>query len=154
VLTPSSDRPSAIDDMANILIAASPKPREVLQRILVGHELTCATTMSQAERLLDTQSFDLIICTVVFDDSRMLDFLRSVKAKDGVKHIPFVCARLRPSLIISRISLEAVAFTCRALGAVGFLDMADYKHAPDRQFRSAIERFLKRKIRKKPKSDS
>ena len=46
--------------MAKVLVAASPEPRAVIERILAGHELSCAETMAQAEQLLREQTFDLI----------------------------------------------------------------------------------------------
>jgi hypothetical protein len=59
--------------MATILIAASAEPREIVKRILAGHEICCAETMAQAEQLLREQMFDLIICTIAFDESRMFE---------------------------------------------------------------------------------
>lgn len=113
--------------MAKILVAASAEPRSVLERVLAGHELCCAETVAQAELLLRKSAFDLIICTVIFDESRMFDLLRSVRATPEWQGIPFVCARVRTHILDSRLALEAIAFTCRALGAVSFLDIADYK---------------------------
>src|SRR5215212_4568625 len=128
--------------MATILVAASPKPREVLERILEGHELVCAETMAQAERLLQKQAFDLIICTIVFDESRMFDFLRLAKSRLEWQRIPFVCARVRGHILRSPTVLEAAVFTCRELGAAAFLDIADYQVDPEREMRDAMEGLL------------
>jgi CheY-like chemotaxis protein len=106
--------------MATILVAASPHPREVFERILKGHELVCAGTMAQAERLLRKQTFDLIICTILFDDSQMFDFLRLAKSKTEWRRIPFVCARARVETVNSPAALEAVDFTSRTLGPSHF----------------------------------
>ena len=65
--------------MARILVAASPEPRAIVERILAGHELSRAETMAQAEQFLHERTFDLIIGTIVFDESRMFDLLRLVK---------------------------------------------------------------------------
>src|SRR2546423_14844704 len=67
--------------MATILVAASPEPRAILERILAGHQLFCAEGMVQAEQFLGERTFDLIICTIVFDESRMFDFLRLAQAR-------------------------------------------------------------------------
>src|SRR4051812_39489478 len=128
--------------MAKILIAASPEPRAVLERILSGHELSCAETMAHAEQLLGERTFDLIICTIVFDESKMFDFLRLAKSTPEWQRIPFVCARVRSQILRSPSALEAAAFTCRALGAELFLDVADYRVDPEREMRDAIERLL------------
>jgi CheY-like chemotaxis protein len=132
--------------MAKILVAASPEPCAIVQRILTGHELSCAESMAQAEQFLRERTFDLIICTIVFDESRMFEFLRLVKSKIEWQRIPFVCARVRGYILRSPTALETAAFTCRALGAEAFLDIADYEADPERAMRDAIEQFLDKKI--------
>src|SRR5947209_20141507 len=97
--------------MAKILVAASPDPRAVIERILAGHELSCAETMPQAEQLLRERTFDLIICTIVFDESRMFDLLRLAKSRLEWQRIPFVCARVRDHILRSPIALKTAAFT-------------------------------------------
>jgi hypothetical protein len=128
--------------MARILIAASEGPGDMLARILHGHELVRVDTMSLAERLLGEQSFDGIVCTVVFDDSRMLDLLRAVKSSAAWRDIPFVCARLRLSVLASRMALDDVALACRSLGAAAFLNVADYGEDPEPKLRLAIEGLM------------
>ena len=81
-------------------------------------------------------------CTILFDESRMFDLLRLAKSRPGWQRIPFVCTRMRPNILDSPVALEAVAFTCKSLGAVAFLDIADYQQDADREMREAIERFL------------
>src|SRR5688500_14398082 len=85
--------------MARILVAASPEPRAVVERILAGHELACAETMAQAEQLLRERTFDLILCTIVFDESRMFDLLRLAKSRPEWQPIPFVAARVRSHVL-------------------------------------------------------
>ena len=134
-------RPSK-EPMGKILVAASPEPRAILERILAGHELFCAEAMAQAQQFLGERTFDLIVCTIVFDESRMFDFLRLAKSRLEWQGIPFVCARLRSYILRSRVALESVAFTCRALGAEAFLNVADYEVDPEREVGDAIERLL------------
>ena len=128
--------------MGKILVAASPEPRAILERILAGHQLFCAEGMVQAEQFLGERTFDLIICTIVFDESRMFDFLRLAKSRLEWQGIPFVCARVRGHILQSPTALEAAALTCRALGAEAFLDIADYQVDPEREIRDAIQRLL------------
>jgi hypothetical protein len=89
--------------MSRILVAASPVPRSIVKRILAGHELVYAGTMDEAEQFLDRPTFDLIVCTIAFDDSRMFDFLRLAKSKAKWARIPFVCARVRRATLDSAI---------------------------------------------------
>ena len=128
--------------MAKILVAASPEPRAILERILAGHELFCAEAMAQAQQFLGERTFDLIICTIVFDESRMFDFLRLAKSRLEWQGIPFVCARVRGHILRSPTALEAAVFTCRELGAAAFLDIAAYQVDPEREMRDAMEGLL------------
>ena len=128
--------------MARILVAASPAPRAVIERILAGHALSCAETMAQAEQFLRERTLDLIICTIAFDESKMFDLLRLAKSTGEWQRIPFVGARVRAQVIRSRAALEAAALTCRELGAAAFLDIADYQVEPEREMRNAIEGLL------------
>jgi CheY-like chemotaxis protein len=128
--------------MAKILIAASPEPRAIVERVLAGHELACAETTAQAEQFLRERTFDLIICTIVFDESKMFDFLRHAKSTPEWQRIPFVCARVRSHIVRSPTALGAAAFTCRALGGEAFLNIDDYHVDPEREMREAIERLL------------
>jgi DNA-binding NarL/FixJ family response regulator len=130
--------------MANILIAASPEPRAIVERILAGHNLTSAGKMAQAAQYLRKQAFDLIVCTIIFDDSRMFDLLRLAKSERDWARIPFVCVRVRAKILHEPIALEAVGFACRQLGAAAFLNIADYQTNPEREMRRAIEQLLKR----------
>ena len=128
--------------MAKILVAASPEPRAVIERILAGHELSCAETMAQAEQFLRERTFDLIICTIVFDESKMFDLLQLAKSVPEWHRIPFVAARVRPHILRSPTAVRDTAFTCGTLGAEAFLDIADYQVDPEREMREAIERLL------------
>lgn len=128
--------------MAQILVAASPEPRAIVERILAGHELTCAETMQQAEQFLGERRFDLIVCTIVFAESKMFDLLRLVKSRPDWDQIPFIGARGRPNILQSPSALRTAAFTCGALGAEAFLDMAEYRADPEGEMREAIESFL------------
>ena len=129
--------------MARILVAAAPEPREIVERILAAHELSCAQTMAAAERLLREQTFDLIICTIIFDESRMFDLLRLVKSRPQWQGIPFIGARVRVNVIRAASAMTAAALTFEELGAAAFLNISDYKVEPEREMREAIERFLK-----------
>ena len=96
------------------------------------------------ERLQDLgeRTFDLIICTIVFDESRMFDFLRLAKSRLEWRGIPFVCARVRGHILRSPTALKAAVFTCRELGAAAFLDIVDYQVDPEREMRDAVEGLL------------
>jgi CheY-like chemotaxis protein len=128
--------------MARILVAASSEPRAVVERILAGHELSCAETMAQAEQFLRERTFDLILCTIVFDESKMFDLLQLAKSRPEWQRIPFVGARVNTRVLRSPTGLKSAAFTCGALGAAAFLDIADYQAEPEREMRDALEGLI------------
>ena len=137
--------------MAKILVAASPEPRAVIERILAGHELSCAETMARAEQFLRERTFGLIICTIVFDESKMFDLLQLAKSTPEWQRIPFVAARVRPHILRSPTAVRDAAFTCGTLGAEAFLDIADYQVDAEREMREAIERLLDTTSRRDPR---
>jgi hypothetical protein len=98
--------------------------------------------MARAEQFLREETFDQIICTIVFDESRMFDLLRLVKWTPEWQRIPFICVRLRRHILDSPLALERVALTCQTLGAAAFLNIADYQVDPEREMRDAIDRLL------------
>lgn len=126
-----------------VLIAAQPQASQVVQALL--HDIADfipAHTTADAFRILEDQRIDLIVSTIAFDESRMLEFLVSVKGTASIAHIPFLCARvlvgaLRDSLVGS------MSDACKACGAVDFVDVA--RLPPDlaeATMRKAVETYL------------
>jgi CheY-like chemotaxis protein len=107
-----------------ILIAAQPHAAQALQAMLRDTgDLIVAHTTAEAFRILEHQQIDLIVSTIAFDESRMLEFLVSAKGTPSAAHIPFLCSRvvagaLRDSLVGS------MGDACKACGAVDFIDVA------------------------------
>ena len=134
--------------MVKVLVATSPEPRAVIERMLARHELSCAETLAQAEQFLRERTFDLIICTIAFDESKLFEFLQLAKSRPESQPLPFVAARVRAHILRSSTALRDAAFTCRTLGAEAFLDIADYQVDPEREMREAIERLLDKNVAK------
>jgi CheY-like chemotaxis protein len=134
----------AMNPMHRILIAAQPHAAQVLQAMLrdIGDVIVVHTT-ADAFRILEHQQIDLIVSTIAFDESRMLEFLVSVKGTASAAHIPFLCSRvvagaLRDSLVGS------MGDACKACGAVDFIDVA--RLPPDlarTAMRKAVETCLR-----------
>jgi hypothetical protein len=108
-----------------VLVASQPEAWEVMQRML-GEvaELVPVHTRTQALRVLerDAASIDLVICTVAFDDSRMIDFLQAVKRTPAMSSIPFLSMRVLRS-VLSDDMIGRVGAICRDCGAVDLLDI-------------------------------
>ncbi len=107
-----------------ILIAAQPHAAQVLQAMLrdIGDLIPVHTT-ADALRALEDQQIDLIVATIAFDESRMLEFLVSVKGTASVAHIPFLCSRVVPGALRDSL-VGSMGAACKACGAVDFIDVA------------------------------
>src|SRR5688572_17737466 len=124
-----SARSGVQDDMNSrhrILIAAQPEAAQALGRMLDGVvDVTAVHTIENAVKVLerDSGSLDLIICTIAFHESRMVEFLHQVKQTPSFSAIPFLCCRLFRSVISDR-SMSGMATACKESGAVDLLDIA------------------------------
>src|SRR5207237_3519513 len=80
-----------------VLVAAQPGASAELVRLLDDTlELVPAYTRNDAFRVLEHEAggIQLILATIAFDDSRMIEFLQAVKAHPQHARIPFVCTRV------------------------------------------------------------
>jgi hypothetical protein len=107
-----------------VLIAVQPAVWAVVRRMLEGMaELVPVHSIGDAFLELESARFDLIVCTVAFDDSQMIDFLQAVKRKPELIGIPFLCSRVLPSVLSDEL-IRHVAAVCHQFGAVDFVDIA------------------------------
>jgi CheY-like chemotaxis protein len=67
---------------------------------------------------------DLIVCGLHFDESRMFDLLRAVKADPATRDIPFLCVKAI-SGALDRTIYESIKISTRALGAEDFYDLSE-----------------------------
>src|SRR3954468_11838376 len=90
--------------------------------ILKPHELTFVRTLGEALRALERNDFDLLVIGVHFDESRMFDLLRQVRADERYRHKPVVC--VASQRFDTPISLQGLEIATRALAASAFIDFA------------------------------
>jgi hypothetical protein len=98
----------------------------VVKRMLGDEvDLIPVHTMVEAFQVLelDAASIDLIICTIAFDESRMIEFLEAVKRKQTMRNVPFLCVRAL-SGVLSDDLVGRVGMVCKNFGAVDLLDLA------------------------------
>jgi CheY-like chemotaxis protein len=100
----------------HVLICAF-RARERLTRLMAGHELTAVTTLREACAALKENKFDLILVSVRFDESRLFDLLRYVKADGRLARIPVACLYGLTGSTATPLTLEAMCLACEALGA-------------------------------------
>lgn len=128
--------------MARVLVADIPSVRDDLLRLLEkSYDTVFVTSTSEAISLLRQNQFDAIVCGVSFDDSRMVDLLRSVKANGTSKMVPFFCCSAYHSDLSPQFS-NSLATVCKSLGAVCYIDSRDYDSIDN--FGDALKELLGR----------
>jgi hypothetical protein len=106
-----------------ILVADLPDSFEVFRRALTSaFELTHAAHFDEAKSaLMDPPA--LVVCGCHFDEGRMYDLLRFLKAAPGLDHIPFIAVRCTPGELLDDALYESVKIAVRALGGNAFVDL-------------------------------
>jgi hypothetical protein len=114
-----------------VLIASQPEAWVLIETML-GKVADLVPVHSRAKALEmlkeNGASFNLIVCTVAFDDSRMMEFLQSVKRKRVMSAIPFLCTRVLASALSDKLML-GLRGPCLAIGAVDMVDVGLLSHA-------------------------
>jgi hypothetical protein len=135
-----------MNGMRQILVADVSAGLATIRNVLgVDVDLVHATTIFQATKLL-RQETDMILCGIHFDESRMFDLLRVVKADIQYRKIPFLCFRDLES-DLERTLFESLEISCKALGAEKFVDLWALKKKfgvskADEEFRRIIVNHL------------
>jgi hypothetical protein len=130
-------------DRRRVLIAAQPAAWQMLQTILNGEaDLHPAHTMADAFTILERDRIDLIVSTIAFDESHMIEFLQAVKRTASASRIPFLCMRVLPGVVRDNL-IASMRDACKACGAVDLVDIA--RLPPDTAqdvMRKAVEPYL------------
>jgi hypothetical protein len=106
-----------------ILIASTPPGESILRRILepLGAQTLSAVTHEEAlDRI--RKGVDLVVCSLRFDESRMLDLVAATAALRP--HLPFVCCRVIDS-DLPHSWLRAAFAAAGHLGAVAVIDFPE-----------------------------
>ena len=103
-----------------LLVAATEVGYAHIRRALNGDfDIVVAYTRSQAIGALKEGVIDAILCSIHFDESRMLELLMA--AKEAAPGVPFICCQiLRSTLRPSAIQITVSA--AESQGALGFID--------------------------------
>jgi hypothetical protein len=107
-----------------VLIASQPTAWRILRPMLEEvFDLVAVQTTSEALKVLESgpAPSELIISTIAFDDSRMVEFLYAAKSRQDTRAIPFVCCRVLPT-VLSPDAVARVAEVCMLGGAAEFID--------------------------------
>ena len=80
----------------------------------------CVTLEAAKQAVHD--DIDVVLCGLHFDECRMFDLLRFMKADPGLRRIPFLCIKTLDGTLDPTFN-ESVKIATQALGAAGFFDL-------------------------------
>lgn len=112
-----------------ILVADRPAGIQTIRNVMGAEfDIVSAATFSEAELLLQTgeRNFDLILCGVHFDDSRMFDLAALVQRVACTTFGPLVIFRDLNSQLDAAF-FRSIQLSADVLGAAGFVDLFDLK---------------------------
>lgn len=117
----------------SILVAVRPIANTILTHALASDfALTFCASLAEAQGQLAQTPFDLILCGVNFDESRMFDLLHHAKSDPGTKAIPFVCIKVFEGVLHTG-SYESVKQAGMVKGVVAFIDLAAWEQEGGRE---------------------
>lgn len=106
-----------------VLVADTPESFEVFRDALASpFTLMHATTLESAKAALEPPPA-LVACGCHFDEGRMYDLLRHLKATKDLSRIPFMAMRCTPGELLDDTLYESVKIAVRALGGNAFVDL-------------------------------
>jgi len=105
-----------------VLIACAPSEREVLEALVPprARVVTAGSLDGAVERM--QQGVDAVVCSLQFDDSRMLEFAQEAHLQRP--DIPVLCCRVFGGRM-SDASVRAAAAAALSVGVAAFLDLAE-----------------------------
>lgn len=125
-----------------ILVADVPQMDSRYTVALEGWEIAFVRTMGEARQALAAARHDLVAIGVYFDDSRMFDLIRALRAERAYRRLPIVCVRGRKGF--TAVSSRTLALSLHELGVDEFIDVLDCDDGAARAaLRGAVERLVK-----------
>ncbi|HEX8883773.1 MAG TPA: hypothetical protein VF797_04730 [Noviherbaspirillum sp.] len=113
-----------------IVVAIRPEDAGLMREVLGDEfDLIVCTSLPEAQSAL-TQEVHMIACGVHFDDGRMFDLLKHVKADEALRAIPF-WGVLRDEGMLSSAITRGIRTAMKTLGANGLFNLSQMR--TDRQ---------------------
>jgi PleD family two-component response regulator len=123
-----------------ILVAVVAENEERLRRLLAGHELEFVTTCDEANALLKTEKFGMVIVGVHFDESQMFTLLADIRAHAKYRKVPILCVMGSRGRVLSEVAVEGLDHAVKALMANGFLNLLHFED--DEEGNARIRRIV------------
>jgi len=113
-----------MSNAARIVVADTPEGVAAFRRALsTSFELVAAPTFEALRALLEDPPA-LVVCGCHFDEGRMYDVLRHLKASPALARVPFIAVRcVEGELALDDALYESVKIAVRALGGNAFIDL-------------------------------
>lgn len=107
-----------------ILVADNADGFEAFRAALAGsYRLAWASTLDEARDALQQEIPALVVCGCHFDEGRMYDLLRHLKASEAHERVPFLAVRCVEGELLDDALYESVKIAVRALGGNAFVDL-------------------------------
>jgi CheY-like chemotaxis protein len=133
----------SVEQKSLLLIADCPEGAEIIKQCLSPmHDLVLVHNLTAATRLIANVDFDAVIAGTHFDDSRMIELLRAVRAEARYADKPFIAVRVLPTTM--SVDLEANAKQmATVLGATAFITVDQFPKDVDfsEELRALVTRF-------------
>jgi hypothetical protein len=128
---------------ARILLASVQQTHRRFRAILPEHELSCVSSFTDAKGALEADGFNLIIVGTHFDESKVFDLLRAVKADAKYARVPVICFRgVKFAATQDKSLLHIVEVACNEMGAAHFFDLVAF--SDDAPGNAAVRRIINR----------
>ena len=132
--------------MIKVLVAIRPEDADLMRRVFGDEfEVISCITLAEAQAALSTD-LAMIACGVHFDDGRMFDLLKQVKADPQLAAIPF-WGILRDEGLLSSAITRGIRTAMKSMGANGLFNLSQVDTGSDeeaayRELRGALRKSL------------
>lgn len=115
-----------MDKAKRILVAETPAATLILQPALQGHfDLTVSHSLAGALQHLK-EHIHIVLCGLHFDESRMFELLKHLKASESMKHVPFISINATNTVLPDSV-IRMAAKAAISIGSDGFIDLARWR---------------------------
>lgn len=109
--------------MVKVLVAIRPEDQDLMRRVFnEDFEVVHCVTLAEAQAALNAD-LGLIACGVHFDDGRMFDLLKLIKADPALCSIPF-WGILRDEGMLSSAITRGIRTAMKSMGANGLFNLS------------------------------
>jgi len=130
--------------MAKVLAGVISGTDARLRHVLEGHEVRIVRSMAEAIAALPEWQPELVIVGMRFDESRMFDLVRHIRADERYQSLRVVCLRVNARMLAG-LTVAGTKLACTELGADLFVDFQEFPDTPEgnAQIRRAIDSLVR-----------